>query len=275
MSALQADRHLSELRDVGYTILRDAIEPRLLERLRDTILRLETQVAKNEPAGLRGFNKTVRVRTLLRRDPVFQEALLYPPVLALAEAVLGPDCLLQVASTLTISPGDGAQPLHTDDMYTALPRPHPSLVCNTIWAIGDFTDENGATRLVPGSHLWPATPAESLAAAMANPLDHSSIAAAMPRGSILVFDGALWHGGGANNSSAPRTGLAVSYCAGWMRQQENFQLSVPPALAATFPPRLQELCGFGTFQGLIGNIEGRRPADVLFGDEVQAFADAL
>ncbi|MGE3142507.1 MAG: phytanoyl-CoA dioxygenase family protein [Hyphomonadaceae bacterium] len=256
---------LQALRTQGYAIVKDAIPPALVEELRATVKRLERDYPDvHELKGLKGgFNKTVRVRNLLSRDPIFQGVFEYPPVLAVAEGLLGPEFLLQVSATLTISPGEPAQPLHTDDMYTHLPRPHPPLICNTIWALEDFTEANGATRLVPKSHLWPETPSKTFAEAIANPRQHESIAAEMPSGSIIFFDGALWHGAGANVSGGPRVAIAVSYCAGWMRQQENFQLSIAPELARTFSPRLQELCGFGAYEGLIGNVDGRPPTEAL------------
>ena len=85
----------------------------------------------------------------------------------------------------------------------------------------------------------------------------------MPAGSVLVWHGSLWHGGGANHTSERRWGIAMNYCAGWVRQQENQQLGLPLELVASFPPRLQELCGFGIYRGLIGHIDKRSPAQRL------------
>ena len=105
-----------------------------------------------------------------------------------------------------------------------------------MWAITDFTEENGATRIIPGSHLRDEAP---------NPLEHyESVPAAMSKGSVLVWVGSLWHGGGANHTETRRVGIAMNYCAGYIRQQENQQLGLPPALVKTFPRRLQELIGY-------------------------------
>ena len=87
----------------------------------------------------------------------------------------------------------------------------------------------------------------------------------MAKGSVLVWHGSLWHGGGANGSSGRRFGVAMNYCAGWVRQQENQQLGIPLETVRRFSPRLRELCGFGTYSGLIGHIDRRTPAEALFG----------
>jgi len=85
----------------------------------------------------------------------------------------------------------------------------------------------------------------------------------MAKGSVLIWHGSLWHGGGANTTSQRRVGLAMNYCAGYVRQQENQQLGIPRDLAATFEPRLRELVGYGIYNGLIGHIDKRSPADLL------------
>ena len=104
-----------------------------------------------------------------------------------------------------------------------------------MWAITDFTEENGATRLDPGQPSARRAP---------NPLEpYETIAAEMPKGSVLVWVGSLWHGGGANRTDTRRVGIAMNYCAGYIRQQENQQLGIPPQLVKQFPRRLQELVG--------------------------------
>ena len=128
-----------------------------------------------------------------------------------------------------------------------------------MWAITDFTEENGATRLCPGTHRADHSP---------NLLEHyDSIPAEMPKGSVLVWVGSLWHGGGANTTGHRRVGIAMNYCAGYVRQQENQQLGIPIETARRFPRRLQELCGFSIYQGLIGHINKEHPGKLLLGTD--------
>jgi ectoine hydroxylase-related dioxygenase (phytanoyl-CoA dioxygenase family) len=178
-------------------------------------------------------------------------------VLPVVERVLDRGCLVSSLSSIAIDAGQTAQPLHADDQLIPLPRPHVPLVCNTMWAVTDFTAENGATRLVPGSHLLDHAPA----------LGESTptIAAEMRRGSVLVYNGSLWHGGGANTTPTRRVGIAMNYCAGWMRQQENQQLGIPLDVARGFGVRLRKLCGFGLYRGLLGHIDKCSPVDLLDG----------
>jgi len=131
------------------------------------------------------------------------------------------------------------------------------IVCNTIWALTDFTSDNGATRLVPGSHVSEGIPELGRA--------YDTVAAEMPRGSVLVYNGSLWHGGGANRTGDRRLGVAMNYCAGWVRQQENQQLGIPIEIARGFSPRLRKLAGFGLYKRIMGHIDKCSPVDLLDG----------
>jgi ectoine hydroxylase-related dioxygenase (phytanoyl-CoA dioxygenase family) len=124
-----------------------------------------------------------------------------------------------------------------------------------MWALTDFTEANGATRVIPGTHLADRSPDYG------HPYD--SVPAEMARGSVLVWHGSLWHGGGANTTGARRVGIAMNYCAGYIRQQENQQLGIPSDTARRFSPRLQELVGYSVYMGLIGHIEKQDPAKLL------------
>ncbi|HWS47552.1 MAG TPA: phytanoyl-CoA dioxygenase family protein, partial [Acidimicrobiia bacterium] len=144
------------------------------------------------------------------------------------------------------------------DQLIPLPKPHPPTVCNSMWALTDFTEANGATRVIPGSHLRDHNPDYGA--------PYDSVPAEMPKGSVLVWHGSLWHGGGANTTGARRIGVAMNYCAGYIRQQENQQLGLAPARVATFEPRLRELVGYGVYNFLIGHINKRSPDELLVGD---------
>ncbi|MEQ9520696.1 MAG: phytanoyl-CoA dioxygenase family protein, partial [Parvibaculum sp.] len=202
---------------------------------------------------------TVRIYNLLARHEIFQQVPIHENLLPVVESVLDKDCLISSLSSIAITGGERAQPIHADDQLINLQRPHEPLVCNSMWALTDFTEENGATRLVPRSHLWDHFPEYG------PDVHYPSIPAEMKRGSILVWNGSLWHGGGENRTDKRRIGLAMNYCAGFIRQQENQQLGIPLDLAKTFSPRLQDLCGFGTYHSLIGHIDKQTPAHRLLG----------
>jgi ectoine hydroxylase-related dioxygenase (phytanoyl-CoA dioxygenase family) len=207
---------------------------------------------------MNGFEgrRTVRIYNLLAHGAVFARVPTHASVLPIVEGVLDAGCLISSLSSISIDPGEIAQPIHADDMVIPLDKPHRPIVCNSMWALSDFTEANGATRLVPASHLKP-NPDYGGA--------YETIAAQMHRGSVLIWDGSLWHGGGANTSGERRTGVAMNYCAGFIRQQENQQLGLAPELVREFSPRLQELVGYGVYQGLIGHIDKHSPAQLLTG----------
>ena len=249
--------HLERVERDGYTIIEDAFAPDLGAALLDRLDRLIDELGI-EPAGNRFEGvRTLRIYNLLAHDEVFAQVPVHPEVLPVVDGVLGPGCLISSLSSIDIRPGEIAQPIHADDQLIPIPKPHLPTVCNTMWALTDFTEENGATRIIPGSHLADTSPDYGA--------EYDSIPATMPAGSVLLWHGSLWHGGGANQTDQRRVGIAMNYCAGYIRQQENQQLGLSPSLVATFPPRLQELVGYGIYQGLIGHIDKRSPAELLAG----------
>jgi len=239
----------------GYVVLERVIEPELVDALLETIDRVmvdaDIAFGTNAFLGLR----TRRIFNLLARDPHFARVPLHPAVLPLVEQVLDRQCLLSSLTAIEMHPGQEPQPLHSDDGSIALPRPHPPLVCVALWALTDFDHANGATRLVPGSHRRDRRPAKGEQA--------ECVEAEMRAGSVLLYDGSLWHGGGANVSERRRVGIVVNHCAGFLRQEENQLLAVPPDLAATFPRRLQEMLGYGVYRGLMGHVEQQDPGVLL------------
>jgi len=248
--------HLERLARQGYTIVENAIEPGLIDALNAALERLERELdAKPAMNGFEG-HRTVRIYNLLKYGAPFDRVPVHGNVLPVIEGVLDSGCLISSLSSIAIDPGEIAQPIHADDMVIPLDKPHRSIVCNSMWALTDFTDANGATRLVPASHR------------KANPEyggAYETVAAEMKRGGVLIWDGALWHGGGANKTVKRRTGIAMNYCAGFIRQQENQQLGLSPERVKAFPQRLQELVGYGVYQGLIGHIDKKSPAQILNG----------
>jgi ectoine hydroxylase-related dioxygenase (phytanoyl-CoA dioxygenase family) len=181
--------------------------------------------------------RTKRVFGLPAKTRALDLALAHPRVLVELEPLLGP-VLLSTTVAVEIHPGETAQTLHTDASAWPVPAGGPEFVANAIWALDDFTEENGATRFDDG-------------------------VATMPAGSVLLYAGSVRHGGGANVSDRPRLALIVGYTAAWLRQQENFTLTCPPAVARTMPEALRSLLGYGLYPPFVGHVDGRDPAELL------------
>jgi ectoine hydroxylase-related dioxygenase (phytanoyl-CoA dioxygenase family) len=247
--------HLDEINEHGYTIVEGAIEPSFVDALNDDLVRLERELSVQPATNDFEGDHTVRIYNLLVHGDLYERIPVHPNVLPVVESVLDKGCLVSSLSSISIDPGETEQPIHADDQLIPIPKPHPPVVCNTMWALTDFTEENGATRLVPGSHRWDHDPD------FGKP--YPSIAAEMGKGSVLIWHGSLWHGGGANRSDGRRVGIAMNYCAGYIRQQENQQLGIPRDIARGFPKRLRELVGYSVYNGLIGHIDKHDPTELL------------
>jgi len=258
LSPADVTSHVATIAERGYTIVHDAIEAALLDELTEELHRLEVDLgivpAGNDFEG----SQTVRIYNLLAHGKVFERIPVHANVLPIVEGVLDKGCLISSLSSIAICAGETPQPIHADDQLMPIPKPHPPTVCNTMWALTDFTEANGATRIIPGTHLADSSPDYGA--------PYDSIPAEMPRGSVLVWHGSLWHGGGANTSADRRIGVAMNYCAGYIRQQENQQLGIPRDIAAGFEERLQQLCGYSVYYGLIGHIDKHDPIELLQGE---------
>jgi ectoine hydroxylase-related dioxygenase (phytanoyl-CoA dioxygenase family) len=257
MDETTCQSHIERVRREGFTIVEKAIEPELIGALNTALARLERDLdAKPAMNGFEG-HRTVRIYNLLAHGAPFERVPVHPQVLPIIEGVLDAGCLISSLSSIAIDPGEIAQPIHADDMVIPLDKPHRPIVCNSMWALTDFTEANGATRLVPGSHKLP-NPEYGGA--------YETVAGEMRVGDVLIWDGSLWHGGGGNTTGQRRMGMAMNYCAGFIRQQENQQLGLTPDQVRAFSPRLRELVGYGVYQGLIGHIDKQSPAQLLDAD---------
>ena len=256
MEQERIDAHLARIEADGYTIVTDALDPAFATGLRDAV-RGEFERLGIEPKGNRaeGF-ATRRLYNLVPRHHLFQEIPVHDNVLPLVEALLEPECLLSGTTAMDIGPGERLQGLHADDGLFKIGRPHRPMMATTIWALTDFTADNGATRIVPGSHRNPGHP---------DPNDESiAIAAEMPAGSVLVMDSQLWHCGGPNTTDDDwRLGLNVQYVRGFFRTQQNHYVGTTPEQLAGYSPRLRQLLGFELYRGIMGHVEGRSPAATL------------
>ena len=203
-----------------------------------------------------GWN-TTRFGSVPLKSTTSHSLLLHPMMLSLADQVLGPHCdwyQLNLTQGVRIHPGERQQVPHRDEEMWPCHKSGIEYLINIMWALSDFTVENGATLLWPRSHFHRLS-------REVDPAD--AIVAEMPRGSALVYLGSITHCAGANRSTLPRTGLIVSYCLGWLKQYENGFLSYPPDVARQFPQAIRDLIGYRIHRPNLGGYEGQDPA-VLF-----------
>jgi ectoine hydroxylase-related dioxygenase (phytanoyl-CoA dioxygenase family) len=244
---------LEELQSEGFVVLRDVAGMDLVRRFREEL----APYLATAPFGRNDFEgfRSQRLYALLAKAPSTAELVAHPALLELVDAVLDAPCLLSANIAINVHPGETAQSLHPDDGYCGVPRPRRAVGVSAVWAIDEFTAENGATEVLPGSHLF----------------GHEPIAADDPRvrpvemspGSVVVFLGTTLHRGGANRSDGVRLGLTPQYCQPWMRQIENMALAVPPAVVATLADRVQELLGYSILPPFIGYVDGQHPRRML------------
>jgi len=214
-------------------------------------------------AGVPGISRTFAV-----------DVMCHPMYLAVCDRVLLPSCAryqLNLGHLLQRGPGADEQWLHRDELvWNDVPQPHPELQLASVIAFVDFTRENGATRVIPGSHQWPDRRRSAAEQMQQPPPDPSGIAyAEMAAGSAVIYLGGTIHAGGSNVTDIPRRGAHLSYCLGWLRTEENNYLSSPPAYAATLPRAAQELLGYaihdsiGRGGGYLGMVRMQDPVELL------------
>ena len=226
----------------GAVVVDNVLEADFVQRL---VEELKPHIERS-PEGRDGFagKQTTRTGGLLARSRSVREVVLHPLATSLAKTFLGPwtgEIQLQLTQVIRLLSGQGAQPLHRDRLIWGpymgdhLNGVEPQFNC--MWALSDFTEENGATVVVPQSQAWP-TEREAM--------DHELRQATMARGSVMFYTGSVLHGGGRNRSRGDRIGLNINYCLAWLRQEENQYLSCPPAIARELEPDLQDLLGYTT-----------------------------
>ncbi|MEL6322836.1 MAG: phytanoyl-CoA dioxygenase family protein [Pseudomonadota bacterium] len=251
----------------GYVIFPEIMSRDEIDRVRSALEPHLTNTGRN---NFEGYHSN-RVYALLAKAPeVFGPMAMHPLALAFAEADLGRSCLLSAMLAINLHPGETVQGWHSDDGHLQIPRPRPAYGISTFWSIDDTTEENGATEIIPGSHLWSddqsITPLKDTIT-FEGDIDPTSdpqprqdaVKAVMPAGSLMIAKGTLWHRGGANRSSASRLILTPQYCPGWARPLETMLLSVPKETAAALPKRAQELIGYSIHPPFMGYVDGVHP----------------
>lgn len=239
-----AEDIVTVLQQDGAAIIDELISPAFIAELRaetDPFM----EATDNGFDDFTGF-QTTRTGGLLGRSAKCRELIAHGSILAPCEQFLAPYCervQLHLSQIIRIRPGETAQMIHRDRWAWGKHLAHIEPQFNTIWALTDFTRDNGATQVVPGSSQWPDN---------AEIGEEQVVQAEMAAGSVLVYSGCVFHGGGANRSTRDRIGLNITYTLGWLRQEENQYLSCPPEIAKEFDRSLQELAGYAMGQYALG-----------------------
>lgn len=244
------DGELEQFERDGFVILEDVLDRAAREEITAALAPYE----RDRPMGRNAFEgqKSQRVYSLAGKGEVFQRLAEHPRVMAIVERLLMPNFLLSTIQSIRLHPGEKSQAWHTDDAFYFMPRPHRlPMAVSVIWAIEEFTEENGATEVIPGSHRWGLEHPEER--------EYDVVAAAMPAGSCIVFDGALWHRGGANESRGTRLAISPQYCQPWLRPQESQLLIVPPEAARACSERMRTMLGYSIHPPFIGQVDGMHP----------------
>lgn len=244
-----AEADLARVQRDGYVILADLLDSDELARIRAAVAPMLELHGRNPFEG----RATQRVYSVLNKTRACDRIADHPRVLALLDRLLLPNYLLSMLQVINILPGEQAQMLHTDDGFYPIPRPRKALGAATIWAIDDFTADNGATDIVPGSHLW--------GDRLPDPAERQPVL--MPAGSCVFFLGTLWHGGGANRSAAPRLAVTAQYCEPWVRPQEAFTLSTTRDTVRSVSEDIRRMLGYSIHPPFIGQVDGMHPKRLL------------
>jgi hypothetical protein len=235
----------------GYVILENLITAQDCDRVRAAVTPLLDRAGRNTFEG----ERTQRIYSVLEKTRACDALVDHPRVLALLDRLFLPNYLLSQLQVINIHPGERAQLLHFDDAFYPIPRPRPPVGAATVWAIDPFTDSNGATAILPGSHHWDGH---------RRPTDSDThLTAAMPPGSCVFFLGTLWHGGGANRSPNPRLAVTAQYCEPWLRPQEAFTLSASHDTARIVSEDIRRMLGYSIHPPFMGTVDGMHPKRLL------------
>jgi len=256
------ERAEADLAEHGYCLVAEALSTEQVANIRERLVHVAADEVTAGRATIDSGGANQRVWQLLNRGAEFCELAQHPVALELMGRFLGghiprhvggltddlPNFLLSNIASNIAGPGGKAQYLHADQVFMPLPWAPFPLVANIMWMLDDFTADNGATRIVPGSHTKGSNPPRGG--------DADVVPAEGPAGTALIFDGRVWHGTGANVTDRRRHGILAYYCVPWLRQQENSTASLRPEVVATMSPVLWRLAGFDqyAFYGMIDGI---------------------
>lgn len=245
---------IDKLRAEGFVILKDLVSRELITTVNQELEAWFEATPRCE-GDFYGWH-TTRMNAVLLKSPSAHGLLLHPTITAIMEQILGPFCdcyQLNLSQAVRLHPGERQQIPHRDDEMWPCPK-HSEYMVNVLWALTEFTAENGATRLWPRSQFRMMPRAADA---------RQAIAAEMSIGSALLYLGSTTHCGGANRSQANRTGLIFSYSLGWLRPYENSSLVYPPSIARNFAPAVRALIGYRLHRPNLGHYEGQDPSMAL------------
>ena len=247
------DADLAALERDGYIVWENLLTDEECAGLWAALAPLLVRTGRNTFEG----ERTRRAYNLLEKTRACDGLVEHPRVLALLDRLFLPNYLLSQLQAIDIHPGEQAQMLHHDDGFYPLPRPRPPLSAATMWAIDSFTEANGGTVVLPGSHRWGSDrgPADS----------DPRVALAMPPGSCAFYPGTLWHGGGANRSAGSRLGVTVQYCEPWLRPQEAYTLATSHGTVRTVSENIRRMLGYSIHPPFMGAVDGMHPKRLLDG----------
>ncbi len=245
------DADLAAVQRDGFVVLPSLLSPEEVASVREGVAPLLDHQGRNDFEGTR----TQRVYAVLEKTRALDGLIAHPRILALLDRMFLPNYLLSQAQVINILPGESAQALHPDDAFYEVPRPRPPLGAATVWAIDEFTEDNGATVIVPRSHEWgdDRVPEDA----------DERISAVMPAGSVIFYPGTVWHGGGENRSPSARLAVTCQYCEPWVRTQENYFLSVSRDTARALSEDLKRLLGYSIHPPFMGMMNGMHPKRAL------------
>ena len=247
------------LRSNSCCIVKNLVSPKTMDK---AAAELRPYLNKT-PTGSGDFVgvQTKRTSSLIAKSKTIGEKLaIHPLILEVMDKMLLGRCHsyhLSPTQCVSIGPSETLQPMHRDDAIYPFKHPGDPSVITAIWAVTDFTEENGATQAVPGSHKWNDK---------RMPKRGEIVQAVMPKGSVIIYDGAMYHGGAQNFTQDEwRTGFILGYALGWLRQEENQYLAVPPKLAKKLPEKLQKLIGYQLHPPFLGWYEMNDPIELVKG----------
>jgi ectoine hydroxylase-related dioxygenase (phytanoyl-CoA dioxygenase family) len=246
------DKLISEVEKNGYIILKGLVSKDSVDNIRRESEPFLKYDGRTEFEG----HKTRRIYSVIEKTFTCNPLVEHPLVLALLDRLFMPNYLLSQLQVINVMPGEVRQPLHHDDGFYPIPRPRKPLGAALIWALDDFTADNGATLVYPKSHLWDDVPAGAIDT-------RKMLPAVMPSGSAVFFLGTTWHCAGANITDKPRLAATTQYCEPWARQQENYSLAISRERAKACSETVQKLLGYSMQFPFIGFVNGRDPIRLL------------